>query len=68
MELYGTMVNTKNNIIDSAVGIGAIGAFIGLYIGVILLISGAAILALKELSESADNVERFRMIRKLGSR
>lgn len=61
------MVNTKNNIIDSAVGIGAIGAFIGLYIGVILLISGAAILALKELSESADNVERFRMIRKLGA-
>lgn len=60
-------VNTKNNIIDSAVGIGAIGAFIGLYIGVILLISGAAILALKELSESADNVERFRMIRKLGA-
>ena len=45
------MVNTKNNIIDSAVGIGAIGAFIGLYIGVILLISGAAILALKELSD-----------------
>lgn len=61
------MVNTKNNIIDSAVGIGAIGAFIGLYIGVILLISGAAILALKELSESAENVERFRMIRKLGA-
>lgn len=61
------MVNTKNNIIDSAVGIGAIGAFICLYIGVILLISGAAILALKELSESADNVERFRMIRKLGA-
>lgn len=61
------MVNTKNNIIDSAVGIEAIGAFIGLYIGVILLISGAAILALKELSESADNVERFRMIRKLGA-
>lgn len=61
------MVNTKNNIIDSAVGIGAIGAFIGLYIGVILLISGAAILALKELSESTDNVERFRMIRKLGA-
>ena len=61
------MVNTKNNIIDSAVGIGAIGAFIGLYIGVILLISGAAILALKEISESADNVERFRMIRKLGA-
>ncbi len=32
-------LHTKNNIIDSAVGIGAIGAFIGLYIGVILLIS-----------------------------
>ena len=41
--------------------------FIGLYLGIIFLISSAAILALKELSESADNKERFRMLRKLGA-
>ena len=34
--------------------------FIGLYLGIIFLISSAAILGLKELSESSDNKERFR--------
>ena len=38
-----------------------------MYLGIIFLISSAAILALKELSESDDNKERFGMIRKLGA-
>ena len=41
--------------------------FIGLYLGIIFLISSAAILGLKELSESSDNKERFRMLRKIGT-
>ena len=41
--------------------------FIGLYLGVIFLISSAALLGLKELSESSDNKERFRMLRKIGT-
>ena len=40
--------------------------FIGLYLGIIFLISSAAILALKELSESADNRQRYDMLRKIG--
>ena len=40
--------------------------FIGLYLGIIFLISCAAILALKELSESSDNFIRFEMLRKIG--
>lgn len=59
-------VDTKTRIAESSIGLGAIVSFIGLYIGLIFLISGASILALKELSESADNLERFRMLRKLG--
>lgn len=59
-------INTKANIMAASVGLGAIASFIGIYIGFIFLISGAAILALKELSESTDNVERYRMLRKLG--
>ncbi|MBD5088186.1 MAG: ABC transporter permease [Clostridiales bacterium] len=59
-------INTRTNIAESSIGLGAIVSFIGLYIGLIFLISGASILALKELSESADNLERFRMLRKLG--
>lgn len=58
--------DTKTVITESGIGLGAMCCFIGLYIGLIFLISGASILALKELSESADNLERFRMLRKLG--
>ena len=44
-------------------GLGAMIAFIALYIGLIFLISGAAILALKELSESADNLGRYKILK-----
>ncbi|MDE7426009.1 MAG: ABC transporter permease [Lachnospiraceae bacterium] len=59
-------IYTRTNIVEERTGLGAIISFIGLYIGFIFLISGASVLALKELSESADNLERFRMLRKLG--
>lgn len=41
--------------------------FIGLYLGIIFLISSTAILGLKELSESSDNRERFLCLRKIGT-
>lgn len=63
---YILSLDTKENVEAASVGLGAIAAFIGLYIGLIFLISGAAILALKELSESTDNVERYKMLRRLG--
>lgn len=57
---------SKQEIADASLGLSAMVTFIGLYLGIVFLIAGAAILALKELSESADNVERYRMLRKLG--
>lgn len=63
---YGLTLNTKKDIRDASVGLGAIVTFLGLYLGIIFLISCAAILALKELSESSDNVEKFNMLRKIG--
>lgn len=59
--------NTKIDITEASVGLGALVTFIGLYLGIVFLISSAAILALKELSESTDNKERYRMLRKLGA-
>lgn len=59
--------NTKIDMLESSIGLGALVTFIGLYLGIIFLISSAAILALKELSESTDNKERYKMIRKLGA-
>lgn len=60
-------ISTKLLIYEASVGLGALVTFIGLYLGIIFLISSAALLALKELSESTDNKERFRMLRKLGT-
>ena len=63
---YIITFNTKKDIRDASVGLGAIVTFLGLYLGIIFLISCAAILALKELSESSDNVEKFVVLRKNG--
>ena len=58
---------TKLSIKEATTGLSAMVTFIGLYLGVIFLISSAAILGLKELSESSDNKQRFRMLRKIGT-
>lgn len=58
---------TKLAIKEATVGLTAMATFIGLYLGIIFLISSAAILGLKELSESSDNKERFRMLRRIGT-
>lgn len=62
-----TSYSSKISITENSVGLGAMVTFIGLYLGIIFLIASAAILALKEMSESADNVERFKILRKIGT-
>ena len=59
--------NSKIDIANASVGLGVLVTFVGLYLGIIFLISSAAILALKELSESTDNKERYNMLRKIGA-
>ena len=63
---YGITINTKKDIREASIGLGVVVTFLGLYLGIIFLISCAAILALKELSESSDNVEKFVVLRKIG--
>ena len=50
---------TKNQIIEASVGIATIVTFIAIYLGIIFLIASAAILALKQLTESSDNKQRY---------
>lgn len=58
--------DSKMNIQENSINLGAMVTFIGLYLGLIFLISCAAILALKELSESSDNAAKFMILRKIG--
>lgn len=60
-------LHTKIFIVASSVGLQAIATFLGLYLGIIFLITSAAILALKELSESSDNREKYMVLRRLGA-
>lgn len=60
------MLNTKIDIKDASVGLSAVVTFIGLYLGIIFLISSAAILALKELSDSIDNKDKYNILRNIG--
>ncbi len=75
IDMYEHSYNTKTSLsattkialYEASIGLGAMVTFIGLYLGIIFLISSAAILALKELSESTDNKMRFAMLRKIGT-
>ena len=60
-------VNTRLDISEASIGLGALVTFLGLYLGIVFLIASVAILALKELTESTDNKERYKMLRKLGA-
>lgn len=44
----------------------AIVTFIAIYLGIIFLIASAAILALKQLTDSSDNIQRYTILRKIG--
>ncbi|MBQ9199618.1 MAG: ABC transporter permease [Lachnospiraceae bacterium] len=59
-------LNTRIDIAEATVGLGAMITFLGLYIGLVFLIACGAILALKELSESVDSIPRYTMLRKIG--
>ena len=57
---------TKISIIQSSTGIATIITFIAIYLGIIFLIASSAILALKQLTESSDNKQRYTILRKIG--
>ncbi|MCH5193922.1 MAG: FtsX-like permease family protein [Oscillospiraceae bacterium] len=67
IEYSMTSVNTRIDIANATIGLGAMAALLGLYIGLVFLISCGAILALKELSECADSVQRYNILRKIGT-
>ena len=60
-------VNSRLDISEASIGLGALVTFLGLYLGIVFLIASVAILALKELTEGTDNKERYMMLRKLGA-
>ncbi len=58
--------SSRISIIESSKGLATIIIFIAIYLGVVFLIASSAILALKQLTESSDNKQRYTILRKIG--
>jgi putative ABC transport system permease protein len=48
-------------------GSKAIISFMGIYVGIVFLMASAAVLALQQVSEAADNRQRYAILRKIGA-
>ncbi|WP_221372899.1 FtsX-like permease family protein [Clostridium perfringens] len=57
---------TKARIYEDNNGMTNIVLFIGIYLGVIFLISSTAVLALQQLSEASDSIDRYKSLRRIG--
>ena len=63
INLEGT---TKISLTEASKGLSTIIIFIAIYLGIVFLIASSAILALKQLTESSDNKQRYTILRKIG--
>ena len=57
----------KEELKVEAIGMSMLMGYIGVYIGIIFLITSGSVLAIQQLSETSDNQERYSLLRKLGS-
>ena len=58
--------SSKISLEESSKGLATIIIFIAIYLGIVFLIASSAILALKQLTESSDNKQRYTILRKIG--
>ncbi len=58
---------TKSQDYEASKGLTTMILYIGLYLGVVFLISSAAVLALQQLSEASDSSDRYKALKKIGA-
>ncbi|EKQ51253.1 MULTISPECIES: FtsX-like permease family protein [unclassified Clostridium] len=58
---------TREMAYDDSRGLSAIILFIAVYMGIVFLLSSAAVLALQQLSQCNDSLERYKSLRKIGA-
>lgn len=57
---------TREIVYNESRGLSTIILFIAIYLGIIFLLSSAAVLALQQLSQSSDSKERYESLKKIG--
>ncbi|OAA88331.1 FtsX-like permease family protein [Clostridium coskatii] len=60
-------VYSKDDIYSSEKGGTTALLFIGIYLGIIFLITSMAVLALQQLSEASDSIERYKALKRIGA-
>lgn len=58
---------TREMAYDFNRGVSTIVLFVAVYIGIVLLLSSAAVLALQQLSQCNESIERYKALRKIGA-
>lgn len=58
--------STENQIKEQEKGSAALFIFLGLFLGLIFIISSAAVMALQQLSDASDSLERYKSLKKIG--
>lgn len=64
--LYSATIS-KEEVYEQSIGLSTIMTYIAIYIGLVFLITCAAVLALQQLSENADNIEKYKLLSKIGT-
>lgn len=67
-DTHGYRYAEKNMMYDMFYGLNALVSFLCCYIGLIFLLICAALLALKQLTETTDNIYRYGLLQKLGAK
>lgn len=60
------VIASRTAIYEDSISSKAIVAFLAIYLGIVFMICCAAILAIQQLSEAADNKQRYELLRKIG--
>lgn len=58
---------TKEVAYDASTGVSTIILFISIYIGIVFLLSSAAVLALQQLSQCNDSIDRYEALKMIGA-
>lgn len=67
-ETHGYRYTEKNMMYDMFYGINALVTFLCCYIGLVFLLVCAALLALKQLTETTDSIYRYNLLQKIGAK
>ncbi|WP_192859769.1 FtsX-like permease family protein [Clostridium sporogenes] len=58
---------TKDEVYSKSNGITSMMLFIAIYLGLVFLITSMAVLALQQLSEASDSIERYKALKRIGA-